>query len=65
MTEKKILMYLHCKKCLFESGLKEGSGFGKEKLVVGWTRKGLQLWCEGCDKNIIALDFKIQKVSIE
>lgn len=30
--------------------------------AVGWTEKGLQVWCEDCDNNVINLDFKGQKI---
>ena len=42
--------YFHCKNC--------NSG----NLAVGWTKKGLQVFCEKCVKNIISLDFLDQKI---
>jgi hypothetical protein len=42
--------YFHCKTC--------NSG----KLAVGWTKKGLQVFCEKCAKNVINLDFLDQKI---
>ena len=44
-------MYFHCKKC------------GGGNHAVGWTKKGIQVWCEICDLGIIHLDFKGQKVA--
>jgi hypothetical protein len=43
--------YFHCADCM--------SG----KLAVGWTKKGLQVFCEKCNKNVIILDFQGQKIS--
>jgi len=42
--------YFHCKKCMIG------------RLAVGWTKKGLQVWCENCNLNVLNLDFKGQKV---
>lgn len=53
-TENGIKMYFHCKKCVHENLT--------AKLACGWTAKGLQVWCENHDENLIALDFKGQKV---
>ena len=43
--------YFHCGTCT--------SG----KLAVGWTKKGLQVFCEKCNKNVINLDFLGQKIN--
>lgn len=43
--------YFHCGICM--------SG----KLAVGWTKNGLQVFCEKCNKNVIIMDFKGQKMS--
>lgn len=48
--ERQIETYFHCKTC--------GSGMS----AVGWTRKGVQVWCEICDKQVVHLDFQGQKV---
>jgi len=56
--KNKIKMYLHCKKCLDVKKM-EDKGF----LAVGWTKKGLQVWCETCDQNVMALDFEGKKIS--
>lgn len=58
--KNKIKMFFHCKNCL---NLK--TKVDKGHLAVGWTPKGLQIWCENCDTNLMALDFEGQKVSYE
>ena len=42
--------YFHCGTC--HSG----------NLAVGWTKKGLQVFCEKCVKNVINLDFLKHKI---
>jgi hypothetical protein len=48
-----ISLYFHCRECM------------NGKLAVGWTEKGLQIWCEKCNKNVLALDFMGQQVQEE
>jgi hypothetical protein len=55
--ENGINSYFHCKTC-FEKGK-------KDKIAVGWTIKGLQVWCDQCDTNVISLDFMGNKVQID
>lgn len=50
----RIVAYMHCKTC-FENN-------EQHKLAVGWTKEGLQVFCENCHTNIIDLDFKGQKL---
>ncbi len=59
-TKNKIQMYLHCKNCL---DLKKGKD--KAHLAFGWTKKGLQIWCENCDTNVASLDFEGQTISYD
>lgn len=35
------------------------------RIDVGWTKKGVQIWCKRHDKNIVHLDFLKQKVGVE
>lgn len=53
--ENGIKSYFHCKNC-FEKKQ-------KDNIAVGWTIKGLQVWCDECNNNVIALDFNGNKVS--
>lgn len=45
-----ILGYFHCKNC------------GHGQLAVGWTQKGMQIFCERCNLNVANLDFMGQKI---
>ena len=67
-----ILQYFTCKNCgdIPEDEGKRvdvlnkviDSNQGLSGFSIGWTEKGLQVWCETCDSNVINLDFKGQKV---
>ena len=57
ITENGIQTYLHCKNCLSTGNI--------DIIAVGWTEKGIQVWCDNCDKNVIALDFLGNKVGID
>ena len=35
-----------------------------QKLAAGWTKEGIQVFCEQCEKNVLDLDFMGQKVKI-
>ena len=52
-----IQAYFHCKECLSKNI--------KDKIAVGWTPKGIQVWCDTCDNNVVALDFKGQKIAYD
>jgi hypothetical protein len=58
ITKNGIKSYFHCKTCLTKNN-------EPDKIAVGWTWKGLQVWCDNCDTNVIALDFLGNKVSID
>ena len=51
-----IVSYFHCKTCLptIPKGVSP-KDFSKQQ--AGWTRYGMQVWCNRCDKEIIAIDF--------
>lgn len=55
MVENGIQMYFHCKNCLEANR--------RQQLAVGWTIKGVQVWCETCETNVTALDFRGMKVA--
>jgi hypothetical protein len=50
--EPRIDIYFHCKKCM--------SG----QLAVGWTKEGLQVYCENCKLNIIDIDFDGEQMGL-
>jgi len=52
-----ITLYFHCKGCL-EKGQ-------HSNIAAGWTPKGVQVWCENCEENLVALDFKGNKVAYD
>ena len=58
-----IKMFLHCAKCLAELP-KETSPRDYVHNEVGWTEKGIQVWCVRHELNVLSLDFMGQKVSI-
>ena len=67
-SKEEILQYFHCKECALEwkndkSISSKMSPREYAKISVGWTKKGLQIYCFRHDLTILNLDFKGQKVS--
>lgn len=58
-----ISMYFHCSECLKEIPKGE-SPMTYQRIQVGYTQRGLQVWCTRHNLNIIHLDFLKQKVRI-
>ena len=59
MNKLNISAYIHCGKCLDE--LPDGlSPQEYRELDVGWTDKGLQIWCIRHDCNVVHIDFEGQ-----
>ena len=57
MNELQIRQYLHCAKCIEE--LPAGTTPQEFRaLDVGFTEKGLQVWCVRHDMNIVHIDFQ-------
>ena len=54
MAEPRISLYFHCKSC-FEAGR-------QQKLAVGWTKEGIQVFCETDNMVVTDLDFMGQKI---
>lgn len=46
----RILLYFHCKNCLEANR--------QQHLAAGWTKEGIQIFCETCDSNVIDIDFE-------
>ena len=59
-----IEIYFHCRECLKELP-EELSPDEYSNSQAGWTKKGIQVWCNRHELNIIHLDFLGQKVEIE
>ena len=55
---------MHCRGCL-EKKPDNLSPKQWSNLEVGWTEKGLQIWCIRCDMSVVSIDFKGQKVRLE
>lgn len=51
-NENEIFLFLHCAQCL-------DNGY-KGIYDVGWTIKGLQIWCTVCNSNVVNIDFEGQ-----
>jgi hypothetical protein len=52
-ANNEIKMYVHCKQCMPD--------FHNRKYAVGWTKVGLQVWCETHNLNMLHIDFEGQK----
>ena len=54
-------LYFHCQQCLDE---KPDVVSPQEycRLQVGWTKKGVQVWCVRHDCNVVHLDFMGQQI---
>lgn len=59
-NKNQIDLFFHCKKCLQEIP-EQQSPSDYQKLEVGWTLKGIQVWCKIHNKNIIHIDFEKQQ----
>jgi len=57
-----IKMFFHCKDCLNDKP-DDASPQEWSRLEVGWTVKGLQVWCIRHCHDVITLDFQGQKAS--
>ena len=52
-----IEVFFHCKECMRE--LPNGqSPQDYQRIQAGWTTKGLQVWCNRHDLNIVHIDFE-------
>lgn len=52
-----IVAYYHCATCL-KNNIQSNLAFGP-------TPKGYQLWCDNCNKNVIAIDLRGQLVAMD
>lgn len=55
-----ITMYLHCGLCVSEIP-EDQSPAEWADLAVGWTKLGLQVWCNRHDCNVLHVDFESMK----
>lgn len=56
MNSNCIVMHVHCALCL-ESAPDGVSPAEWRQVDVGWTEKGLQVWCVRHDCNVMHIDF--------
>lgn len=63
LNENGIGQFLHCKQCIQEvtTGKVGNSPRDYARLSVGWTKQGLQVWCNRHDCNVIHVDFEGMK----
>ncbi len=66
MNKLNIVAYIHCGKCLDEylnnEELKSKiSPKDYAKTQCGWTKEGLQVWCNRHNCNVMHIDFQGQK----
>jgi hypothetical protein len=62
-TPNEIESFFHCRSCIQQ----RPDNLSPREWVhveVGWTTKGIQVWCVRCEKNIIHLDFEGKKVRV-
>ncbi len=65
-NENNIELYAHCRKCLEEWKADEKINTKQNpkdysKVQFGWTKQGIQVWCNRHECNIIHIDFEGQK----
>lgn len=51
-----IISYWHCEKCCDEDM--------PQHISVGWTAKGIQVWCETHNLNVQHIDLRGQKIAV-
>lgn len=52
-----IHLYIHCALCL-EAWPKDEGPRTWQRLSIGWTKQGLQIWCARHECNIMHIDFQ-------
>jgi hypothetical protein len=62
-TDNQIISYLHCRQCVVEvmegkTGTAGESPESYSRYSVGWTPRGLQVWCNRHDYNVCNIDFE-------
>ena len=58
-----IVRFYHCKKCI--ECMPDGESPATwARLSVGFSKEGMQVWCERHNMNVIHIDFLGQKIGI-
>lgn len=50
-------MFMHCRHCVHEMP-PNTSPADWSRLEVGWTTKGIQVWCQRHNQNVAHIDFQ-------
>ncbi len=60
-----IVSYIHCRECMFDwsQTTRSVSPAEFQDNEVGFTQRGIQVWCRRHDKNVISLDINEVDVS--
>ena len=55
-----IAVYIHCGMCIEEwgAGPRTEAPATFARLNAGWTKAGLQIWCQRHDVNVLHIDFE-------
>jgi hypothetical protein len=61
-SDNQIEVFLHCRLCLeeFKAGVPEARGKSPKEYAdtqAGWTKQGLQVWCNRHEVNVAHIDF--------
>jgi hypothetical protein len=56
-NKNNIQAFLHCALCLAETP-QDQSPKDYQRIQAGWTKEGLQIWCNRHECNIIHIDFE-------
>lgn len=62
--QNKIVTFFHCDNCAVDKP-SETSPREWGRLEIGWTPKGIQVWCTRCEMNVVAYDFQGMKVAYD
>mgnify|MGYP001605267885 CR=1 FL=1 len=57
VNTNKIIAFCHCVNCLLDRP-NDITPAAWSRLSVGFTKIGLQVWCQRCDCSIIHIDFR-------
>lgn len=64
-TDNQIVMYLHCAQCVVdydkESHYRPVRPAHEARLNVGWTPRGMQVWCARHNCNVLNVDYEGMK----
>ena len=59
LKQNRIQTFICCKTCCNAHCVASSC---PAQIILGWTEKGLQVWCKTCNKNVVHLDFDGKKL---